>query len=166
MKTTTLKTMTKKEARSFLEEKESWRLYAAGISLLKKNNLSEAILAFEEALEHDPDDPHCRSYLGLAMSMEGRKGREAVELCEAAAKADPYNSELLHNLVKVYMACNKRRKAHGVLSRARRIDARHTGLMDTMKTMGSRRPPVLGFLPRGHALNRTLGKVLSSFRLR
>lgn len=166
MKTTTLKTMTPGEVRSFLEEKESWRLYAAGISLLRKNRLREAIVALEEALEHDPGDPHCRSYLGLALSLEGRKGRDAIDLCESAAQADPYDSELLHNLVRVYMASNKRRKAYGVLTRAQRIDEKHEGLRAAMRELGVRRPPVFSFLPRRHPLNRVAGRALRTLHLR
>ncbi|MEM7249066.1 MAG: hypothetical protein AAF533_27345, partial [Acidobacteriota bacterium] len=45
-----------------------------------------------------------------------------------------------------------------VLERGLELEPRHVGLLSFREKLGVRQDPVLSFLPRGHAINRWLGK--------
>jgi tetratricopeptide (TPR) repeat protein len=98
------------------------------------------------------------SYLGYAIARQGRK-KEGLVLCEQAVRAEFYQVENLYNLARTALLLDDRRKAMGALDKALQIDANHGPSRDLRSEIGRRRPPVLGFLDRDHALNRLLGRL-------
>ena len=142
----------------------SW--YSAGLALLAKNDLAKATVAFRHAYELEPEDPLTMSYFGLMLTLDRHHGREGLRLCEEAVKRDAYHVELFHNLGRVYLLSGRRKKAHLAFLRGQAIDKRNREIRDELRGMGQRKPPVFGFLERGHPANVLAGRTLHRLGLR
>ena len=128
----------------------------------------EAALAAEHhalALEHfssanhlDPTSPRFRSYFGLCLGLSERRFDKALQLCRSAAKEEFFNPELYHNLAEVHLTFGFKAQAIRYLRRGLMIDPGNSPMVDVLRHMGLRQPPVLGFLPRRHPMNRFLGR--------
>jgi hypothetical protein len=99
------------------------------------------------------------SYLGLALARCQRRHEEATELCERGVAIQFYEPENFLNLAWVRLLARDRLGAITALERGLALDAKHAGLLDFQSKLGVRRAPVLRFLPRGHGINRFLGKM-------
>jgi len=137
------------------------------------------------ALESAPslhEIPVVRSYLAYCMAKERSQYREAIRLCEAALKAEPYNAAHYLNLGRVYLLTKQKGKALATFRKGLSKDA-STGTSTTaesaerqakqqalilaeLRKMGIRRQAPFPSLPRDHALNRHVGKLLARFGLR
>ncbi len=71
-----------------------------GLLYYEQNNLYDAILAFEHAMDHLPSDPTVYYNLGLALEAAG-KTHEAMDLYLQAVEMDPANPIFLGNLVRL-----------------------------------------------------------------
>ena len=98
------------------------------------------------------------SYLGLAYARCEHRWREGRQLCERAVSLEFYEPENWLNLAWTCVLARDRRRACDALTKGLAIDARHRGLRDLARRLGMRRPPVLGFLSRSHAVNISLGR--------
>lgn len=97
------------------------------------------------------------SYLGLSMAhCEGRK-REGLQLCRYAVRLEPRRPENQLNLAIAYRMVRRRRAAVRALQAGLALSPNHARLRELEAELGVRRPPVLPFLGRDNALNRTLG---------
>ena len=83
----------------------------------------------------------------------------AVELARAAVRQEFYNPELYLNLARIYLAFDFKADAIRFLRRALMVDPENEAVNAKLATLGVRRRPPLRFLPRGHVLNRFLGRV-------
>jgi tetratricopeptide (TPR) repeat protein len=142
------------------------KCYEAGLRLLEREDLREAILAFELAHLNAPDNPIYMSYLGLALTMARTRGKEGLKLCEKAAANTAYYPELYHNLGRVYLIRGNRRKARQAFLIGLKIDRTHTGMLEQMEKLGLRKNPPLPFLSRSHPVNKHLGMLLKRLNLR
>ena len=77
-----------------------------------------------------------------------------------------YEPENWLNLAWTCVLARDRRRANEAILRGLAMDSRHAGLRELAQRLGLRRPPVISFLPRGHALNATLGRWRASVLLR
>ncbi len=119
------------------------------------------------ALEHfrishrlEPDNARYRSYLGLSLGLAERRFDRALELCRAAAKEEFFNPSLYHNLARVHLAFGFKAEGIRYLRRGLMIDPHCAAILEEMGRLGLRRRPLLGFLRRGHLVNRCLGRLL------
>ena len=71
-----------------------------GLLYYEQNNLYDAILAFESAMDYLPTDPTVYYNLGLALEAAG-KTHEAMDLYLQAVEMDPANPIFLGNLVRL-----------------------------------------------------------------
>jgi tetratricopeptide (TPR) repeat protein len=99
------------------------------------------------------------SYLGLAVSMNGGDLKEAIKRCRAALDHDSYQPDFYFNLGRVYARAKDKEKAVQAFNLGLQLDEQHKGMKREMKKLGIREDPALTFLPRGHILNKYLGRI-------
>ncbi len=140
--------------------------FKAGLFLLKRNKLAEALAAFKKALYLRSEEPRYMSYTGLSLALAHGKTKEAILLCERAVQKEFFRQELFLNLGRVYLISGNRRKAHVAFRKGMALDRENRMLRGELEKMGVRRPPVFQFLDRRHPINKVAGKVLHRLRLR
>ena len=103
------------------------------------------------------------SYLGYGRAALGASYRDGVRLCHLGIRKDPLEARNYLNLARTCLLRGRRRKANTALNRGLEISPRHPELLELRNSLGRRRPPVIPFLHRGHAINRFLGKLRSRY---
>ena len=141
-------------------------LYKAGLFLLKRDKVKEALSAFKRALNIKVKEPRYMSYTGLCLALAEGRVKEAVSLCEKAVSMEFYRSELFLNLGRVYIVMGNKKKAHMAFRKGMALDRDNRSLRMELERMGYRKPPVFPFLDRQHPINKVAGKVLYRLRLR
>jgi hypothetical protein len=68
-------------------------------------------------------------------------------------------AQLYMNLAEVYVAADRKEDAADTLVRGLRYAPHDQRLKIALDRLAIRRPPVLGFLPRKHSVNRSLGRL-------
>ena len=97
------------------------------------------------------------SYLGCSMArVQGRK-EEAIALCRRAVKVEFYQPENWANLAEVLILSDRRSEAIEAVEQGLEIDPQFGRLLKLHRSLGMRRRPILGFLPRSNPLNHVLG---------
>jgi tetratricopeptide (TPR) repeat protein len=115
--------------------------------------------AFERAHRRDPRNREAMSWYGLTLVLVERNSNLGVMLCDQALRVAGPEPELVLNVARVHVALKQRERAVRAVQRGLDLwpdDPRFAAARDAI---GIRRPPVLGFLPRGNPLNRVLGKL-------
>ncbi|MBI3995303.1 MAG: tetratricopeptide repeat protein [Nitrospirae bacterium] len=143
--------------------------FLLGCAYLKEGNYREALAAFRRLLAAYEEDPSAEvpagllSYFGLALGLGENRINEAVTYCTTAIKKEFYHTEFYVNLARVYLKANRRSSAVNVLYKGLKIDSQDPGIQAELRKLGVRRKPVLGFLTRGNAINKFLGRIQSRF---
>ena len=99
------------------------------------------------------------SYYGLCLAMEADRMAEGIQLCREAVTLESYNPDLHLNLGRVLLRGGRRREAHAALNRGLELEPANPEIRKLLHGMGTRRAPVLPFLPRDNVLNVLLGRV-------
>ena len=136
--------------------------YEKGCEALKAQDYKAAEREFCEALklvdEHSPSYNRITSCLGLTRVLNS--DRNGLLLCRDAASSEKTDADVFLNLACAEWHCSNRERAIDAVVRGRDIDAGHQQLARASSLLDSRRRNVLPFLPRGHFLNRTLGRMM------
>ena len=146
-------------------EHASGNAFNLGLDAVARGEFLEALAHFEASMQAQrrtaAGQPAMRtlSYYGLCLALASNRLREAREFCETAVEGEFYNPEMYLNLGKVYMRSGDRARAFGAFVRGLQLNPRDTALVRQIRRLGLRRRPVLGFLGRGHFLNRLLGQL-------
>jgi curved DNA-binding protein CbpA len=82
-----------------------------GIEHYKGGDFWRAEKYFRSAVSLSPDTPLYKSYLGLALARQKRRGDEAIELAQGAVRAEMYNSHYHVNLAIVYRILGRKDRA-------------------------------------------------------
>ncbi|NJL28245.1 MAG: hypothetical protein HC897_10315 [Thermoanaerobaculia bacterium] len=99
------------------------------------------------------------AYLGYGIARYQGKTRDGVKLCQQAIQLEFYQPENYYFLAQAHLLLGDRRSAHDAIERGLQVDSEHEGLRALNGELGARRPPVFGFLPRTHLVNRLLGRI-------
>jgi hypothetical protein len=101
------------------------------------------------------------SHYGLALAMSDHsRAPEGARFCEIAIQKEPDRAEHYALLARVWRAGRNRLKTVQAIDRGLR-DAGYDRLLMALRTeIGWRKKKVLGFLPRSHPVNVTIGKIL------
>jgi predicted Zn-dependent protease len=138
------------------------------------------------ALEGTPslrEIPVVNSYLAYCMAKERGQYREAVRLCQAALAAEPHNPAHYLNLGRIYLLTRQKGKAVAAFRKGLSSDAvtekfpaaespadgrakQQALILAELRGLGIRKRPPFSSLPREHRLNRAVGKLLATLRLR
>jgi tetratricopeptide (TPR) repeat protein len=116
------------------------------------------------------------------MAKERGQYRDAIRLCETALAAEPHNAAHYLNLGRVYLLTKQKGKALATFRKGMSKDASTGGaeaaesaerqakhqalILAELRKMGIRRQAPFPSLPRDHALNRNVGKLLVRLGLR
>ena len=141
-------------------------LLRAGVFLLRRDDVREAMRLLERAHELNPEDAMTRSYLGLAMALCRAGTKQAVHHCEEAVKGGTFHPELYHNLGRVYLMAGDRRRARLAFLEGLKLDREDPDLTHDLSKLGIRSIPPISLLHRDHPCNKYLGKALKRLRLR
>lgn len=140
------------------------RAFEKGLQSIARGDFLSALAFFEASMSLLPADggPQAvaaMSYYGLCLARATDRLAEARDLCEAAVESLPEDPDLYLNLGRVCERQEDREHAFRTYVRGLRLNPRHPGLVEALRRLGFRRRPVLGFLPRHHAVNRVLGSL-------
>lgn len=146
--------------------------FRKGLVALVDNDPAQAVTHFQSAIlierQRGVARPQMRylSYYGLALAKAQGANFEAVHACEAAARRDFFNPDLLLNLGKVYILAGKTTRALAAFERGLALAPNHPALNQEVIKYERRKVPPISVLSRRHPVNKWLGRVRSSFATR
>jgi len=111
------------------------------------------------------ESPEMMSQKGYLLAKESCQFNEGITLCEKAISLNPRHPEPYLNLGRIYVLANKRERAIKAFKLGLRV-RKDQRILQELKRLGVRKPPVLCSLPREHMLNVIAGKMLKSLKLR
>lgn len=138
---------------------EAFQAFRTGLTFLRGGNAFKALPHLQSALEEEPANPFYISYMGVVVAATEQKWAEAEELCRSAIRMNRRQAQLYLNLAEVYVAADRKQDAADTLVRGLRYSPHDLRLKLALDRLAVRRPPVLRFLPRSHAINRGLGRL-------
>jgi predicted Zn-dependent protease len=130
-----------------------------GLALLDGGHGHEAFEHLSRAYLADPQNARYRSSYALGLALVRGQFLGAAELARAAVRQEFYNAELYVNLSRIYLAFDMKADAIRFLRRGLMVEPDNRRIQRRLAQLGVRRRPPLRFLPRGHRLNRFLGRV-------
>src|SRR5262245_55100534 len=145
----------------------AWR---NGMAAFERRTYKEAISLFQQAIDMERQEgaknPKMKyvSFLGLALTLSQGKSEEGQRLCEQAVKREFFDPDLYCNLGIVYLRNRLKSQAFEAFQKGLNLKAGHARILEELEKYDRRGEPLLSFLPRGHYLNRLLGRV--RYRLR
>jgi tetratricopeptide (TPR) repeat protein len=138
---------------------DAFQDFRVGLSRLRDGDAVAAIELLRQAAKRDPENPYYISYFGLGLGhAEGMWG-EAERLCHRAVCRGRRQAQLYLNLAEVYTASGRRQAAADTLALGLHYMPHDARLRDEYCRLIMRRTPVLKMLPRGHVVNRVLGRI-------
>jgi hypothetical protein len=132
-------------------------LLDTGCSLFEGGDPAAALIPLRDAFRRERNNARIRSYYGLCLGLVERRFEESVELCQSAAQQEFFNPDLYLNLARLHLGFGFKVEGVRYLRRGLMIDPGNLAILDMLQSLGDRRLPVLGFLPRKHPVNRWLG---------
>lgn len=133
--------------------------FRRGLALLEGGHGHDSFEHLSRAYLADPQSARFRSGYALALALVRGQFLGAVELARAAVRQEFYNPELYLNLSRIYLAFDCKAEAIRYLRRGLMVDPENERLQRRLGELGVRRRPAIRFLPRGHILNRMLGRL-------
>ena len=107
------------------------------------------------------------SHYGLALAMSDRSRlQEGAHFCEIAIQKEPYQAEHYALLARIWKAGNNRLKTVQAIDRGLKEVPNSQILLELRGEIGWREKNAVGFLPRDHPINVSLGKMLRKKRER
>lgn len=137
--------------------------YRRGLALLEGGHGHDGFEHLSRAYLADPQSARFRSGYALALALVCGQFLGAVELARAAVRQEFYNPDLYLSLARIYLAFDCRAEAVRYLRRGMMIDPENERLRTKLRELGMRRRPAIRFLPRGHFINRLLGRFQARF---
>ncbi|HXX57163.1 MAG TPA: hypothetical protein VEI96_04125 [Thermodesulfovibrionales bacterium] len=138
--------------------------------LIGKKKEGNALLVLDDGLRYHPDDPFLLSYYGYLDVMVNKHYKEGIQTCKRAIESlkgqVPFGEEFFYpflylNLGRAYIAAGNKKEAIRVFNRGLHTDGDNGELRGILKSLGTRRRPVVPFLGRSNFLNRYLGLFFS-----
>lgn len=117
-----------------------------------------------DALACAGGDPAVAALREAASALLAGRPRRAVRPCLEAIRHHGAGPEMYGVLVVLLLAAGDRARAYRMVREGLRQAPGHPVLRRQLEALGVRRPPVFGFLPRSHPLNRWLGRVRHRYR--
>jgi tetratricopeptide (TPR) repeat protein len=142
----------------------SAELFERGVQLLRESDSLGALACFEKAYLHE-QSPRIRSYLGYCIAAQRGQIGEALRLCMSAIEAEPGNPEHYLNLGRVHLRAKRRDEALETLRKGLSAGD-NADIKALLEDLGTRKRPLLPFLPRHHFLNKYAGLILRLLKLR
>lgn len=138
--------------------------FEQGESALASGETLVALVHFEAAARLR-DVPAAKSALGYCLAKERRQYQQGVSLCREAIAADPADPRHYYHLGRIFLLTRQKTQAIAAFRRGLKLK-RHQPIMDELRRLGIRKPPVFSTLDRQHVLNRSFGVLLTRFGFR
>ena len=139
-------------------------LIAKGEKALAKGETLVALMHFETAARLR-QLPAVQSALAYCLARERQQYQQAIALCRKALEAEPAEARHYYHLGRIYLSANQKVQAITVFRRGLK-QQRYQPIIDELRRLGVRKPPVFSSLPRDHVLNKSFGKLLTQFGTR
>lgn len=133
--------------------------FKRGLEMLKKRAPLGALMHLRRAVDMDESNPYYLSFLGLALAQSSGRVADAEQFCQRALRMKRHEARFYLNLADVYVQGFRRGDAIEVLTMGLKFTGRNPMILRMLGQLNERRPPVLAFLARDHAINRCLGRV-------
>lgn len=133
--------------------------FERGKRAMANSQMLDALAAFEAAHRAEPDNAEFQSFYGLLHALERGRTREGLDMARAAAERAPDLASVHLNLARVLTKCEDKAGAVAAVRKGLEHHPRDPGLLAECKLLGVRRPPTFKNLPRGHWLNKYVGKL-------
>lgn len=117
-----------------------------------------ALIHLENAYKADPS-PRIRSMLAYCLAKERRQFQKARQLCQEALALEPNNPEHYFQLGRICLLARQKKQAIQTFRKGLKL-GRYQPIIDELRILGLRKPPVFESLARDHFLNRSAGKLL------
>lgn len=137
-------------------------VYKKGQEALKAGDYKGSVRDFETVLK-DMEDSHDQynnvvSYLGLSQVLTSN--RNGLLLCRDAASSENHDASVFLNLACAEWYSMNRKRAIDAIRLGCKVDSDDSRLKRALELLDKRKKSVVGFLPRAHPINRTLGRFL------
>src|ERR1700719_1286592 len=116
-----------------------------------------ALAHVRRALKEEPQNPFFLSYVGLLCAVVEKRYRTGEKLCREALEIKCNHAQLYLNLAEVYHQAGRDGDAIDTLEKGLVSAGRDFRIRRALEKIGSRREPIVTFLPPSHPVNRTLG---------
>jgi tetratricopeptide (TPR) repeat protein len=148
------------------QQKPAYQEIDKAVELARQRRYAEALAIFEKNLpklsSHDASDKRIltssSSFYGLCVAMVKRHYAEAVQYCNLSVKSQFMDPDHRANLALVYLERSDRASAIENLHAGLRLQPNNPRIHEILNDIGTRRPPVIGFLSRNNPLNVWLGR--------
>jgi tetratricopeptide (TPR) repeat protein len=136
---------------------------------LRSGKQKEAFRVLQQASVMYPDDPVILSYYGCLQALVDKKYRSGVDTCKKAIvllkKKRSSGEEVLYpvfylNLGRAYVAAGKRKEAIEAFEKGLQYDYGNNDLKKELRSMGTRKRPLVPFLDRSNPINKYIGMIL------
>jgi len=143
---------------------EAEKLFDRCREALAAGEIPSALALLERALKLY-DNRSWYSYLGYCMAKERGQVKKGIELCSLSLELEPENADHYLHLAKIHLLSGNKQETLRVL-REGMARGENQGLIALLDAIGTRKPPVISFLPRSNPINKLLGLLLERMRLR
>ena len=140
--------------------------FRRGADLLAAGSSRDALAFLRAAIDQASDRPDAArpsaryySYYGVCLYRARCGNREALAACRKAVALDDADPDLWWNLGRVAAGMNRRAEAWRAFQSGLLLESEHPGILQDMRRMGERRPPVLSSVRRDHPVNIALGRM-------
>jgi len=162
-----------------------------GVAAVREERWQKALVLLAEAYQIFSEDPELKegmikvetdaeepiqrlqargrmfSHYGLALAMSDRSRlQEGAHFCEIAIQKEPYQAEHYALLARIWKAGNNRLKTVQAIDRGLKEVPNSQLLLELRGEIGWREKNAVGFLPRNHPVNVSLGRMLRKKRER
>lgn len=145
-------------------QEDLYSLIAKGEKALASGETLVALMHYETAARQC-QVPAVQSALAYCLAKERRQYQQAISLCRKALEAEPTDARHYYHLGRIYLSANQKVQAITVFRRGLK-QQRYQPIIDELRRLGVRKPPVFSSLPRDHVLNKSFGKLLTRFGTR
>jgi len=138
---------------------ELYSLITKGEQALANGETLVALMHFE-TVARLRQVPAVQSALAYCLAKERRQYQKALALCREALGEEPAEPRHYYHLGRIYLLANQKTQAITAFRRGLK-QQRYQPIIDELRRLGVRKPPVFTSLPRDHVLNRSFGRLLT-----
>jgi Flp pilus assembly protein TadD len=138
-------------------------LVSKGLTAFNNGHTFLAMNCLEQALRLERSSIIC-SYLAYCLAVNRQNYDEAIALAREAAAEQPNNPVFCLNLGRVYLLAGRKDEAIRTF-RQGLMFGRDEQLIAQLDNLGTRKRPVLRWLPRNHPVNKYLGLLVQRLGL-